>query len=52
LRAAILWGLKNEFEKAVQVLCDLMLFWSRGGHNEEAIGWLHLALSDPALGQA
>jgi predicted ATPase/class 3 adenylate cyclase len=49
LRAAILWGLKNDFEKAVEILCALALFWSRGGHNEEIIGWLRLALSDPRL---
>jgi predicted ATPase/class 3 adenylate cyclase len=49
LRAAILWGLKNDFEKVVDMLCVLTLFWSRGGHNEEAVGWLRLALSDPAL---
>ena len=28
---------------------DVTLFWSRGGHNEEAIGWLELALTDPTL---
>ena len=52
LRAAILWGLKNDLEKAVEILCDLALFWSRGGHNEEAIGWLQRALADPRLSQA
>ena len=51
LRTAILWGLKNDIERAIEILCDLTLFWSRGGHNEEVIGWLRLALSDPALAQ-
>jgi predicted ATPase/class 3 adenylate cyclase len=49
LRAAISWGLKNDFERAVEMLCDLSFFWSRGGHNEEAIGWLRLALSGSLL---
>lgn len=52
LRAAILWGLKHDIEKAVEILCDLTLFWSRGGHNEEVIGWLRLALSSPILTEA
>jgi predicted ATPase/class 3 adenylate cyclase len=52
LRAAILWGLKNDVEAAVQMLSHLAFFWSRAGHNEEAIRWLHLALADPALAQA
>lgn len=49
LQAAILWGLQNDPARAVELLCDLSLFWSRGGHNEEAIGWLKLALSAPPL---
>ena len=49
LRAAVQWGLKNDLEKAVELLCDLTLFWSRAGHNEEVIGWLGLALSNPLL---
>ncbi len=52
LRAAVLWGLKHDFEKAVEILCDLAYFWSRGGYNEEVIGWLGLALSDPRLAPA
>jgi predicted ATPase/class 3 adenylate cyclase len=49
LRAAILWGIEHNLEKAVEMVCDLMLFWSRGGHNDQVIGWLNLALSRPAL---
>ena len=49
LQAAVVWGLRHDLEKAVELICDLTLFWSRGGHNEEAIGWLELTLSDPTL---
>jgi len=49
LQTAILWGLGHDLERAVELLCDLMLFWSRGGHNEEAIGWLKRALSASSL---
>jgi predicted ATPase/class 3 adenylate cyclase len=49
LRAAIQWGLKNNLEQAVEMICALTLFWSRGGYNEEVIGWLQLALSNPRL---
>lgn len=49
LQAAVVWGLRHAPQEAVELICDLALFWSRGGHNEEAIGWLELALSDPAL---
>jgi predicted ATPase/class 3 adenylate cyclase len=48
LQAAIQWGLQHDLERAVELLCDLSLFWSRGGHNEEAIGWLKRALSVPS----
>jgi predicted ATPase/class 3 adenylate cyclase len=48
LQAAIQWGLQYDLERAVELLCDLSLFWSRAGHNEEAIGWLKQALSVPS----
>jgi predicted ATPase len=51
LQAAILWGLRRHPERVVELLCDLALFWSRGGHNEEAIGWLKQALSIPSLAE-
>jgi hypothetical protein len=41
--------LQNDPEGAAELLCDLGLFWSRGGHNEEAIGWLRLALATTFL---
>ena len=49
LQAAVVWGLRHDLERTVALLCHLTLFWSRGGHNEEAIGWLKLALSAPSL---
>ena len=52
LQSAILWGLRQDVERAVELLSHLSLFWSRGGHNEEAIGWLKHALAAPPLADA
>ncbi|HSL47111.1 MAG TPA: adenylate/guanylate cyclase domain-containing protein [Anaerolineales bacterium] len=52
IRPAVQWGLQHDLEKAVWLLCDLALFWSKGGYNDEVIGWLQTALSKPVLAQA
>jgi predicted ATPase len=49
LRSAVVWGVEQDLEKAVELIYKLTLFWSRGGHNDQVIGWLDLALSKPLL---
>lgn len=49
LRSAVLWGIEHNLEKSIELVYRLSLFWSRGGHNDQVIGWLDLALSNPFL---
>ena len=51
-RAAVRWGLEHNLGKGVRLLCDLSHFWSRGGYNDEAIGWLKLALERVAAAES